>query len=49
MAGNRKLASSILGSSELSVEVSLSKTPHPDCSRRSGCHPAWLTPPLVCV
>ena len=28
-----------------SAEVSLSVTPHPDCSRR---RPAWLTPPWVC-
>ena len=31
-AGNRKVAGWILGSSSLSVEVSLSETPHPHCS-----------------
>ena len=31
-----------------SVEVSLSKTPHPNCCRRAGCRPAWLTPLSVC-
>ena len=31
-----------------SVGVSLSKAPHPNCSRRADCHPAWLTPPSVC-
>ena len=25
----------------------LSRAPHPDCSRRTGCRPAWLTPPPV--
>ena len=29
----------------VSVEVSLSETPHPDCSCPAGCGPAWLTPP----
>ena len=48
--GNRKVASSIprlllAVSCELCVDVSQSKPPHPDCS---GCHLAWLTPPLVC-
>ena len=39
---NRKVASSIPGaSSSLSVEVSLSKAPHPECSRRAGCRLAW--------
>ena len=28
--------------------VSLSKTPHPHCSRRAGCLLPWLTPPSVC-
>ena len=31
-----------------SVEVSLSKTPHPHCSKRAGCRCVGLTPPLVC-
>ena len=44
--GNRKIASSIPGSSRC-VEVSLSKTPNPNCSWRAGCLPAWLTPPSV--
>ena len=48
MAGNRKVASSIPGSSWLSVEVSLSKAPNPNCSRRAGCHHAWLTTPSLC-
>ena len=30
-----------------SVEVSLSKTPHPDCSWQVGLHLAWLTLPSV--
>ena len=38
---NRKVAS-------LSVEMSLSKTPPPDCSRRAGCRLATLTQPLMC-
>ena len=41
LAGNLKVASSIPGSSQPSVEVSLSETPQPDCSRRAGCRPAW--------
>ena len=32
----------------LSVEVSLSNMHHPDCSRRTGCCRAWLTPLSVC-
>ena len=47
LAGYRKVASSILVSSS-SVDVSLSETPHPDCSWRAVCRPAWLTPPSVC-
>ena len=31
LVGNLKVASSIPGSSQLSVEVSLSETTHPDC------------------
>ena len=42
LTANRKVASSIPGSS-MSVEVSRSKTPHPNCSRRAGCRLAWLT------
>ena len=30
------------------IEGSLSKPPHPNCSRRAGCHFAWLTPRCVC-
>ena len=38
------------GSSWLRVEVSLSKTPHPDCSSpRAGCGLAPLTPSSLCV
>ena len=44
LAGDRKVASSIPGSSWLSVEVSLSETPHPDGPRRTGCRPAGWTP-----
>ena len=36
LTGDRKVPSSIPGSSSLSVEVSLSETSHPDCSRRTG-------------
>ena len=32
----------------LSVEVSMSKAPNPDCSPRAGWRLAWLTPPSVC-
>ena len=40
LAGNRTVASSIPGSSQLGVGVSLSETPHPDGSWRAGCRPA---------
>ena len=42
LAGYRKAAGSIPGSSWMSVEVS--QTPQPDCSWWAGCRPAWLTP-----
>ena len=31
-----------------SVEVSLIKTPHPNCCRRAGCRLAWQTLLSVC-
>ena len=40
LAGYRKAAGSIPGSSWMSVEVS--QMPHPDCSWWAGCRPAWL-------
>ncbi|KAK0133814.1 Sperm flagellar protein 2 [Merluccius polli] len=45
LSGNRKVAGSIPG--WLSVEVSLSKSPHPNCSQQAGCCIARLTPPSV--
>ena len=42
LAGNQKVASL------LSVEVSLSKTLHPNCSQIAGFRLAWLTPTSVC-
>ena len=48
LAGDSKVASSLPGSSQLSVEVPLSKAPNPNCSRGAGCRLAWLTPQSVC-
>ena len=47
LSTNRKVGGSIPGSTGPSVEVSLSKTPNPSCSRRAGWRLAWLTPPSV--
>ena len=44
MAGYLKVAGLIPGR----VEVSLSKAPYPNRSRRLGCFFASLTPPSVC-
>ncbi|XP_073731109.1 eukaryotic translation initiation factor 4Ba isoform X4 [Misgurnus anguillicaudatus] len=38
LSTNRKVGGSIPGSTGPSVEVSLSKTPNPSCSRRAGLH-----------
>ena len=49
LAGNRKVTRSIPGFSQCeSGEVSLSETPHPNCSQRAGCGPAVLTAVVMC-
>jgi len=47
LSGNWKVAGFIPDSPEQSVEVSLSNTPHLNCSLRAGCCLAWLEPPSV--
>ena len=37
----------LLGRSDPSVEVSLSKAPNPNCFRRAGRRHEWLTTPSV--
>jgi len=44
---NQKVGSSFLGSTCPSVEVSMSKTPNPSCSRQARWRLVWLILPLV--